>query len=357
MSPTHLILAGLLGLFLGCSRSEAPDPGPGAGERAAPGGDSGPAAGKGGKPMRPLPSGKGGRPDPRVGGEKAGVQERVAPPPAATAAGKVAVGGKTYVHPLGFRFRYPEAWRMQEVEDGVLALIPDDIARGPQGAEEVLLVMGSPAEGRTDPSDPGISAELDSMMASSFPFLRRTGGIRKLRLGARPFALYAWKGANPAGKTFEARAWVCLLEGYALGVLAVMEPQRFALREAMCRAVASSIHFKAPSLDPILAGTWSRDSNFSSGEYSSTIARVMTLRPDGKAFWRSRMQATIEKGAMGRDTGEAGILPGRWAASKGRLYIVWENGGEEEYSYYREEDSLLLTPMDGGGKELWTIVR
>ena len=282
-----------------------------------------------------------------------------------TDAGRVAVRGKIYEHPLGFRFRYPEAWQLRQVEEGILSLTPDDLLQNADGPLEIILILGDSADGLRDPKSPTIAGFLDKLLAASFPFFKRTGKVEAQRMGGQEFSRHSWRGKSPTGKTFEARAWACIQKDTALGLVTLMPNKQLAKRQPVLEAMAASFHFVEPSKDPRLVGGWRNESYFSSGSFGSTTSRYMELRPDGTSTWGSRFMAGMthhdsggnETGSTSGDSGAGKLLSGRWSAADKRLYIMWENGREEEFGYYREGESMLLTPIGGGKKQLWQKVR
>jgi hypothetical protein len=290
---------------------------------------------------------------------------KLAQPPGATPSGQVAVSGKLYKHPLGFRFRYPDGWRMKEGDGGVVMLTPPDIAKGPYGLEEVILVFGDKANGMTDVTDGRISRTLDQELVRYLPFLKRKGKTKKLRLRGTDFGLHEWEGKNPRGKVFSGVAMGCLLEGYTLGVLALMPKEQLGRRRPMLEAIAGSIQYKEPDRDQRLVGVWRNETYYSSGSFGSTTVRELELHPNGTSVWRSRYLLSMEhkdsygnpNGSTTGDTGKDRGLKGRWFAQKDQLVIQWANGNNEEYSYYREKNSMLLTPHGGGKKQLWQKIR
>ena len=282
-----------------------------------------------------------------------------------TDAGRVAVSGKVYEHPLGFRFRYPEAWQLRQVEEGILSLTPGDLLQNADGPLEIILVLGDSADGLSDPASPRIAEFLDRLLAASFPFFKRTGKVETRRMGAQDFSRHAWRGKSPTGKTFEARAWACIQKDTALGLVCLMPNDQLTKRKAVLEAMAASFHFVEPSKDPQLVGGWRNESYYSSGSFGATTSRYMELRSDGTSTWGSRLMAGMshhdsggnQTGSTSADSGAGKVLKGRWSAAKKRLYIIWESGSEEEFAYYREGNSMLLTPVGGGKKQLWKKVR
>ncbi len=226
-------------------------------------------------------------------------------------------------------------------------------------------MMGEKAPGITDVGDLRISGTLDQDLGRTIPFLKRKGPVKKLRLGGREFGSHQWEGVNPRGRSYVGLALGCLLEGYSLGVVGFMPKEQLAKRLPLLEAIAGSIFYKEPERDQAMVGVWRNEKYYSSGTFGSTTVRVLELRPDGTSLWRSRLLVSMEhKNAYGNstgsttgDTGKDKGLQGRWYAQKRKLVIQWANGRSEEYGYYREKNSLLLTPYGGGKKQLWQKIR
>jgi hypothetical protein len=285
-------------------------------------------------------------------------------PPAATAAGRVAVSGALFTHPLGFRFRYPSGWQLKPVADDILALVPPDVRRNEQGPTEVFLALGAPAGGATDPGAPSLVNQATALVTSNFPFLTRDGEVVRGRHGGRPSAALSFKGKSPTGGDYRATMWITLLEETALALTAICPADSFESRRPMVEAIFSTFHFREPDRDPALAGVWRNEDTYISGEFSATTVRYLGLATNGRATWGSKLSAGMSHSdSAGNFTGsssgnsESGTSTGRWVGANRRLYIVWDSGSEEDYEYTIEGSSMLLTPKDGGKRKLWTRVR
>jgi hypothetical protein len=291
-------------------------------------------------------------------------EARVEAPPAATDAGRVAVSGRLYTHPLGYRFRYPERWTLQPAGDDVLALVPPDAKRLEQGLAELYLALGAPADGVGAPDDPALLARVDQLVRSSFPFLSRQGETVTGRHGGRPSATVTWAGKSPVLGDCRAVMWITILKDAALGLAAIGPGADVEARRPVLEAIFSTFHYEAPPRDPALAGRWRNESTYMSGEFSATTVRYMGLSAEGRATWGSQanfgMSHTDSTGQFtGSSSGDASgdTSTGRWSAAQKRLYIVWDSGTEEEYEYYVEGSSMMLTPIGGGKRKVWERIR
>jgi len=291
---------------------------------------------------------------------EANVEEVAAPAP--TAAGRVAVSGPFYKHPLGFRFRYPEGWTFQPLGEDMLALAPPDLRKNAQGPTEAFLMVGVPAEGATEPGHRDVVNVADDFIRGLFPFLKRDGEVVHARHGGRPSAAITWKGKGPTGDAYTATMWITILEEAALAMTVVCPDDSFAERRPFGEAIFSTIHFEAPPRDEALVGLWRYEKTYMSGSFSAVTVRRMALRADGVALWGNGStsfgmeHSDSEGGFAGSSTGSTtsdSELAGRWNSKDKRLYIVWESGLEEEFVYILDSTSMLLKPVGGGDNELW----
>jgi hypothetical protein len=275
--------------------------------------------------------------------------------------------GKTYRHTFGFTFWYPEKWRIRVAEGG-LHLVPPDLKSNQYGPTEAYLVIGDSAEEITRPDDPRVIRYFEERIMGFAPFLRRTGTIESVRTSGGPGALILWEGRNPAGMEVRARVHVVLLKGFGVALVALGERGQIEARKPTLKAMFSSFGVGAGEKDPRLVGRWRTERHFFSGTFSSTTIRHMILRPNGTFTSGGRLLAGMDHhdgggdrtGSTSLDTGKARGEHGRWAAGKGRLYLMWKDGSYAEYGYHIEGQpgsrSLLLKPP-GGKNQLWGEVR
>jgi hypothetical protein len=297
-------------------------------------------------------------------GASPGSEKDAAPPPA-TEAGKVAVTGKIWSHPLGYRFRYPDGWRLQELGDDMLALVPPDLRRNAQGPTEAFIALGAPAEGVTDPGSPSIASQADLLVRSTFPFLSREGEVEKGRHGGRPSAAITWAGKGPNGDEIRATMWVTVLRDAVLGLAAICPATAFESRRPVIEAVFSTFHWEEPPRDRAMVGLWRHESTYMSGGFSAVTVRHLGLAADGRATWGGKAMAGMSHtdsagnftGSSSAESGDGATSQGRWTGANRKLYIVWDSGTEEEYEVYLEGNSMMLTPTGGGKRKVWERVR
>jgi hypothetical protein len=275
--------------------------------------------------------------------------------------------GKTYRHPIGFTFWYPENWKVQETDAG-LQLVPPDVKSNQYGPTEAYLIIGESAGDISRPDDPRIVQYLEGQLMTILPFVKRTGEVESVRASSGPGALITWEGQNPMGMQIRARVFVVLLKGYGVAFAGLGEKDRIEARESTLRAIFSTFGFGEGEKDLTLVGTWRYESHFFSGTFSSTTLRYMVLRPDGTLSSGGRLLASMEHkdqygdptGSTTADTGEDSGERGRWGAGNGKLYLIWDDGSYAEYGYYVEgapgSRKMLLKPSDGKN-ELWEEVQ
>jgi len=166
------------------------------------------------------------------------------------------------------------------------------------------------------------------------------------------------------GGDYRATMWITILNDAALGLTAICPKETFESRRPMIEAIFSTFHWEKPPVDATLVGQWRNEDTYMSGSFSATTVRYMGLLADGRATWGSRLNAGMghtDSGGnfTGSTSGDSsgGTSYGRWSAANRRLYIVWDSGSEEEYEYYLEGGSMMLTPKGGGKRKLWKRAR
>ncbi|MBI2191915.1 MAG: hypothetical protein HYU36_08025 [Planctomycetes bacterium] len=275
--------------------------------------------------------------------------------------------GKTYRHPLGFSFGYPATWNVQETQAG-LQLVPPDVATSAQGALEAYLIIGQPAAGITKPDDPRVVQFFDQQVLSFAPFLQRSQKFEVLKTGGQAAAGYLWEGKSPIGVQSRMKAYVVILKGYAIGLIAVGATERIEAREGVLREMFTTFGFGEGEKDPRLVGAWRYEHYYSTKDFSSTSIKTTVLRPDGSFSSSGQTMANAQHrdgggdltGSTMLDTGESAGDRGRWGAGGSKLFLIWDDGSYAEYQYHVEgqpgaRNLLLVTP--DGKKQLWTEVQ
>ena len=279
--------------------------------------------------------------------------------------------GKTYRHPLGFTFGYPETWKIQEGQGG-LTLIPPDLKTNAYGPAEVYFIFGAPSPGISRPEDVRVIQYLQQTMMMLAPFLQYTGKVESLVVGNTTGAILTWEGQNPMGAKVRARVFVMIYKDFALAMSALGEIQHLELRENTLKEIFSSFGVGEGEQDPRIVGSWrntySHTSRTSTESFNIASDRYMILKPDGtflaggQAIFggEQRDSSGEQTSSTSGDTGQKLNEQGRWGTRGNQLFLLWSDGGYAEYQCVLEgqpgQRNLLLAPPNGK-KQLWEEVR
>ncbi len=243
--------------------------------------------------------------------------------------------GRIFQHALGFQFWYPADWKVDPLEDNMARLAPPDAALPANAPGEYYLALGdaSPDTGLTGLDDPRLLSILDfvvpgmAQIAPNMPAqLQRVGKPADLPM-ARGLGLVAdWEGQAADDTVVRIRAFACVTDGDAVGLLAMGPRDRVAARDEILRSIFGSFGFRDGLKDPALVGLWSHEQD------------TYTLAADG-GF---EMQ--------GGDRG-------RWAAGNGRLYLFFDDGSEADCGYTVEGEGdarALILHLADDKTQKWT---
>lgn len=246
-----------------------------------------------------------------------------------------------YRHPTGCELDVPDGWRAHETQLGVQLVPPDAAAQS-----EIYLVSGQAAQGIDRADDPRLAAYLDQVIASQVPMIQRDGAPAPLGDGVR----LRWRATHPmTGASVVAVSMVRILNGYAIGVLALGEPPRVEPRLPLLEAVCRSLRFGQAQRDPQLVGLWhywsyqGSSSLISGSSHSVETRKQAQLTADGRIFESSSSETS--GGVSGKDmygnleygagwAGQGGNQRhGTWTAGNGMLYIQWSDGESAALQY------------------------
>lgn len=280
-------------------------------------------------------------------------EERPVSPAASTA------DWPSWRHAIGVAFRYPPGWTAKESEGVVLLTPPDQALQDGQPLEAFFLV-GVPAEGVSDPSDPRAVQFVAAQIGRMFPHLAQAGEPERLTLGD-PVAAHTFEGTSPAGVKVRARVYLKILRDTGLLAVAVGEVGRIAARDPVVQQLVSTFSMGEQQLQPRLVGAWRAERHYSSGDFGSTSVTYLTLRADGGCLMSSRLLASSTHTDMGGnptgstavDSGEGDADHGRWSADEKTLWMRWDDGSVGEFSYECTGSNLMLTPSGGGKPRLY----
>jgi len=272
--------------------------------------------------------------------------------------------GKTYRHPIGFTFWYPEGWTLQETNP--LQLIPPDAGMDAQGPTEAYVILGSEAPGIGRPDDPRIVQFLESQLMMLIPTAQRAGEVEPVTTTSGPGALMTWEGTNMTGMQVRCCAYVVMLQGYGVALAGIGDKDRVVSRQPALREIFATFGLLESEKDPQVIGAWRYESFHSyqgpktgpGDDFNSTVVTDWVFQADGN--FRSGGQAAAIGGDVGVDTGQQVGKGGRWSTKAGRLYMIWGDGSYAEFQYHVEgapgARNMLLVPADGK-KQLWQEIR
>jgi len=118
-------------------------------------------------------------------------------------------------------------------------------------------------------------------------------------------------------------------------------------------AAGNAAQMPGGMLDPVLVGSWSQSTSYTSGDFTAASSNAVTLMPDGRVV--DGGSRVIGGGGMGGfDSGAdgGGGVSGYWSTQGQVLYFNQGAGWQPLGRYYVEGGSCLLTAPDGS-REVW----
>ena len=302
-------------------------------------------------------------------------------------------GYKITRHSLGLAFEHPETWQATETPTG-MTLTPPDVQQAAWGAAEFFLISAAPANGIENPGDPRVHGYIaGTLMRNLGVPVQPEGRVEKAKAGTRDLAIMTWRGSHPNfGGAFRVRAYVVLISGYGVTLTCIGSPAQIDKRDKILREIVTSLSYQDPNraataddpadqgdpahqggrggadakADPRFVGRWYRTaySDSSITGMSTSFHQTMILAPDGKLSWVDQTVISGERRAGGASPGwtfsgipESEVNRGRWSVTGERMAMTWQGGGIVYTAYVQGSPGrreMLLTPVDGGKKELWT---
>jgi hypothetical protein len=276
--------------------------------------------------------------------------------------------GNIYRHALGFTFWYPDGWTVKEAEGG-LQLYPANPGTKDGSPTELYFMVGDSLkeENASSASDPRIVAFLDQVIANLSPSLKRTAEPASIDVGKDKGVVLDWSGRSTTGNQVSARAFVAIINDYAIALIALGVSDLVKKRDGDLRSMFTSLGFGSGKLDNQLVGSWhllstyaiSNDSPF---ETSSSRARmasdtnsIMTMAPDG-TWTRTDTTQTIAMGAgVSIEGSDRKVHRGKWNADGGSLYLIGEDSSLEEYKYQVSgtPGARQVKLVSGGNGQVW----
>jgi hypothetical protein len=315
-----------------------------------------------------TPSSPGGKPG---GGTitaapKAKSDNRIVEAKSTPVAANVPAGWKTYRNPVGLSFRYPESWKMTDI-NGLLLLVPPG-AEAPAGGmpSEIYNVVGMPAPGISRVDDPRLMQMADSMVGQMFPYMRRSGNGEAVMVGGMNGLIVTYDGNNPTtGKPSRIRSYALIYKGFLLQVQAWGDRDKVAARDALLRQIYRSFTPGPSQHDTQIVGNWAggetsndRVRNGIDGRIASSLASQSSssyrLMPDGSllALTVSRSSVAIRSSSTTPESQRVDALldtgdqqqwkKGRWYAGNGKIVVILEDGTGMSADYQVVGGALIV---------------
>lgn len=264
---------------------------------------------------------------------------------------------KTIKHPTGLYVRYPGNWTAKQ-EEHLYQLIPNDAA-----ADEIIIVMGRPAEGITDPKDANLGLGIEAIVTEEIsPNFRKKGGAQSATAGNGKGVLYTFEAPHASGNgTVECRVYATVLKTFAVGVVAVMPTDKMAKRAEILKQIFATMNAGEAEIDRNLVGAWSKtsentiDAQSSGGRRAGDASLVgnkqsrFQLNADGTFICRESNYTIASGSGVFVESKSDNTYEGSWSAADGKLVIVWSDGSMEEYRYTVQGNQVVLRGM---GKEI-----
>jgi len=275
----------------------------------------------------------------------------------AAAALKDAVSfSRTYKHPGGAFFMYPDGWKVRDAGDGSVAIEPPELATIDGEQAEVLVLAAEPSEvERVD--DPEVRTFAKQFVESSMPFLKSVGDGEIVQVGSHKVFRMQWRG-NYQSHAMAAAFQVLLLDDVMFGAFAFTMADRYESRLRTMNEVLRTVGYEQPKADPRLVGSWRYEKSYISGTFSSITVRNLWLRADGVCFEGGRMMAGMshsdsEGNMTGSSHGDAqgADSKGRWHTEGTDIVMDWDGGETERWGFYIEGRNMLWT--SGDVRKLW----
>lgn len=280
--------------------------------------------------------------------------------------------GKTYRHPVGFTFWYPESWTVKE-SDGYLQLIPPNPGANADGPTEAYLAMAENVaqSGITKPDDPIVIDALNQKVLGFLPFVQRVDKIVPIQTTAAKGVMFEWRGKNPKGNDVIARCFVSIVKGYGVTLFAVGLKEQVEKRDSDLRKTFSSCGLEEGKTDPKLVGNWSLLStasleNNSPYETAWSKARSVTdtnktyrFQADGTWVKTSKHHTLVGAGGVWiEDKGETSDK-GKWNAADGTLSLMGEDNSWGTYKYQVVESAQgrQLRLVSGNSGEIYGEIK
>ncbi|MHC4916961.1 MAG: hypothetical protein ACYTGB_15885, partial [Planctomycetota bacterium] len=248
-------------------------------------------------------------------------------------------------------------WTLKEHAE-FLQLVPPDPKKNAAGPTEAYLIVGEGVggEGITSAADPRVAAYLDGQMRQLSPTLVRQAAAPTVPLSSGRGVVYTWKGRNMQGQAITARAYTCIVRNWGTALIALGLEGTVEAREEQVRKMFGSFGFGAGKRDAQLVGKWvlrstSAIRNESPFETDWSRAQAVaenrswiTFSADGTWKRLDKYHMLAGAGGLWIEDKENTVSEGTWSAGDGVLFMVWKDGGWNDYKYQVQGS--------GGGRRL-----
>jgi hypothetical protein len=273
-----------------------------------------------------------------------------------------------YQHALGISFRHLRTWTLKEVDGGV-QLTPPNAAVGAQGPEEVYFIAGQSvaAEGIAAPDDPRLVQLMEGQVRQFLPALQRVGQTEQIQIAGGRGIILDWEAVGANGATARARAFITVLRGHALALMAIGVREKVAARDAELRRMFASFNTSEVKVDGNLAGRWTLtgtyalrndsqfETDFSRAKMVSDNSTQVDLRPDGTWTKVVRSHMIAGAGTTWIESNDTKTTQGHWRAGDGTLHMVDDKGASAQYRYqFVPGQNGRQVQLAGQTGEIWT---
>lgn len=285
-------------------------------------------------------------------------------------------GGSVWRHPAGFSFWHPASFEVKEA-DGGIQLIP--VSRGTtpdSGQLEMYFITAESISGTgiSSPFDPRVLPYLDNLVVSRIsPAMKRNAQPGRVPMAGGEGLYAEWTAPGQGGSTIATRIYATVLQSYGVYLISIGERAKLDSKSEELTAVLRSIAIGEGKLDRTIAGAWKLYStrqlrnndtfNFTvddarRADMVSDEQTVLELAQDGSAR-RTSMWRTIARGGVSGgsstvwlDSGDQKtVKQGRWNADSGTLFILWQDGGMDQWQYSVSGSTLRL--ITSGRVQFW----
>lgn len=310
------------------------------------------------------------QPPPSPAGGQSGISGAQGSAPQAASPIQSASGraGKTFSHPAGFTFWYPDTWTAA-MQEGFLQLTPPNPGKVADGPTELYFIGGESiaGEGITSPDDPRVVSYIDQQVKVLAPVLQYSGRSTPINMSQGKGALLEWTGKGANGEEIVAHAFVSLINDFGVTLTGIGHKKQVDSRDGDLRQMFASFAFGQSKNDPALIGSWELlstvsitnqsvwESDWSRAQAVSETSSNLTFQPNGTWVRNDKSHMLVGSGGIWLEDKSDKSSNGTWNAGDGILYMLWEDNSYRECQYKVEQSGrgpqLKLVCGDKG--EVW----